>query len=81
MDIIIFLQFPRQQKQRNTSVWSSKSSLSTGFRYHGGNLHTSTTPSPDSGRIYLFQGTTNNKIQNSHVLLIVVVVLLIFPTS
>ncbi|XP_046673875.1 MAP kinase-activating death domain protein isoform X5 [Homalodisca vitripennis] len=49
--------FPRQQKQRNPSVWSSKSSLSTGFRYHGGNLHnTSTTPSPDSGRIYLFQG-------------------------
>ncbi|XP_054268868.1 MAP kinase-activating death domain protein isoform X4 [Macrosteles quadrilineatus] len=49
--------FPRQQKPRNPSVWSSKSSLSTGFRYHGGNLHnTSTTPSPDSGRIYLFQG-------------------------
>ncbi|XP_063223567.1 MAP kinase-activating death domain protein isoform X6 [Bacillus rossius redtenbacheri] len=49
--------FPRQQKQRTPSVWSSKSSLSTGFRYHGGNMiNTSTTPSPDTGRTYLFEG-------------------------
>lgn len=49
--------FPRQHKQRTPSVWSSKSSLSAGFRYHGGNLHnTSTTPSPESGRTYLFEG-------------------------
>ncbi|XP_039280575.1 MAP kinase-activating death domain protein isoform X3 [Nilaparvata lugens] len=49
--------FPRQPKQRNPSVWSSKSSLSAGFRYHGGNIHnTSTTPSPDSGRTYIFEG-------------------------
>uniref|UniRef100_T1JDW8 MAP kinase-activating death domain protein n=1 Tax=Strigamia maritima TaxID=126957 RepID=T1JDW8_STRMM len=48
--------FPRQQK-RGPSVWSSKSSLSTGFRYHGGNMiNTSTTPSPDTGRTYLFEG-------------------------
>lgn len=38
-------------------MWSSKSSLSTGFRYHGGNIvNTSPTPSPDSGRTYLFEG-------------------------
>ncbi|XP_064080691.1 MAP kinase-activating death domain protein-like [Macrobrachium nipponense] len=38
-------------------MWSSKSSLSTGFRYHAGNMiPTSTTPSPDSGRTYLFEG-------------------------
>ncbi|XP_049779283.1 MAP kinase-activating death domain protein [Schistocerca cancellata] len=49
--------FPRQAKQRTPSVWSSKSSLSTGFRYHGGNMiNTSTTPSPDTGRTYLFEG-------------------------
>ncbi|KAG8235675.1 hypothetical protein J437_LFUL015733 [Ladona fulva] len=48
--------FPRQAK-RAPSVWSSKSSLSTGFRYHGGNMiNTSTTPSPDTGRTYLFEG-------------------------
>ncbi|KAK6619571.1 hypothetical protein RUM43_012328 [Polyplax serrata] len=49
--------FSRQQKQRNSSVWSSKSSLSTGFRYHGGNIiNTSGSPSPDGGRTYLFEG-------------------------
>ncbi|XP_071452693.1 MAP kinase-activating death domain protein isoform X9 [Hetaerina americana] len=43
--------------KRTPSVWSSKSSLSTGFRYHGGNMiNTSTTPSPDTGRTYLFEG-------------------------
>ncbi|XP_033216295.1 MAP kinase-activating death domain protein [Belonocnema kinseyi] len=48
--------FPRQ-KQRTASVWSSKSSLSTGFRYHGGNLvPTTTTPSPEAARTYLFEG-------------------------
>nr|CAD7399883.1 unnamed protein product [Timema poppensis] len=50
-------EFPRQPKQRGPSVWSSKSSLSTGFRYHGGNMiNTSTTPSPDTTRTYLFEG-------------------------
>jgi len=49
--------FPRQAKQRTPSVWSSKSSLSTGFRYHGGSMiNTATTPSPDTGRTYLFEG-------------------------
>ncbi|XP_066959628.1 MAP kinase-activating death domain protein isoform X7 [Macrobrachium rosenbergii] len=48
--------FPRGSK-RTSSMWSSKSSLSTGFRYHAGNMiPTSTTPSPDSGRTYLFEG-------------------------
>ncbi|KAG1661539.1 MAP kinase-activating death domain protein [Nymphon striatum] len=47
---------PRPQK-RTPSVWSSKSSLSTGFRYHGGNMiNTSSTPSPETGRTYLFEG-------------------------
>ncbi|XP_012260383.2 MAP kinase-activating death domain protein isoform X8 [Athalia rosae] len=49
--------FPRQGKQRTASVWSSKSSLSTGFRYHGGSLvPTVTTPSPEAARTYLFEG-------------------------
>ncbi|XP_018048573.1 PREDICTED: MAP kinase-activating death domain protein isoform X1 [Atta colombica] len=49
--------FPRQGKQRSGSVWSSKSSLSTGFRYHGGSLiPTTTLPSPETARTYLFEG-------------------------
>ncbi|KYQ46314.1 MAP kinase-activating death domain protein [Trachymyrmex zeteki] len=35
----------------------SKSSLSTGFRYHGGSLiPTTTLPSPETARTYLFEG-------------------------
>ncbi|XP_014484935.1 PREDICTED: MAP kinase-activating death domain protein isoform X5 [Dinoponera quadriceps] len=50
-------EFPRQGKQRSGSVWSSKSSLSTGFRYHGGSLiPTTTQPSPEAARTYLFEG-------------------------
>nr|XP_014294410.1 MAP kinase-activating death domain protein isoform X5 [Halyomorpha halys] len=48
--------FPQRSKLRTPSVWSSKSSLSTGFRYHGGSIVPSTTPSPESGRTYLFEG-------------------------
>ncbi|KAH0952986.1 hypothetical protein HN011_011318, partial [Eciton burchellii] len=49
--------FPRQTKQRSGSIWSSKSSLSTGFRYHGGSLiPTTALPSPESARTYLFEG-------------------------
>ncbi|XP_029171543.1 MAP kinase-activating death domain protein isoform X2 [Nylanderia fulva] len=49
--------FPRQGKQRSGSVWSSKSSLSTGFRYHGGSLiPTTNLPSPEAARTYLFEG-------------------------
>nr|CAD7427459.1 unnamed protein product [Timema monikensis] len=56
--------FPRQPKQRGPSVWSSKSSLSTGFRYHGGNMiNTSTTPSPDTTRTYLFEDTLWDQMQ------------------
>ncbi|KAJ8942573.1 hypothetical protein NQ318_010381 [Aromia moschata] len=51
------LQFPKLPKQRTSSVWSSKSSLSTGFRYHGGHIvNTTTSPSPDAIRTYLFEG-------------------------
>ncbi|KAK9877674.1 hypothetical protein WA026_019345 [Henosepilachna vigintioctopunctata] len=50
------LQFPKGNKQRTSSVWSSKSSLSTGFRYHGGHIvNTVTSPSPESARTYLFE--------------------------
>ncbi|CAH0560900.1 unnamed protein product [Brassicogethes aeneus] len=50
------LQFPKS-KQRTSSVWSSKSSLSTGFRYHAGQMvNTVTSPSPDAPRTYLFEG-------------------------
>ncbi|XP_017753850.1 PREDICTED: MAP kinase-activating death domain protein isoform X2 [Eufriesea mexicana] len=49
--------FSRQPKQRTGSVWSSKSSLSTGFRYHGGSLvPTTAAPSPEAARTYLFEG-------------------------
>lgn len=48
--------FPQRSKLRTPSVWSSKSSLSAGFRYHGGSIVPSTTPSPESGRTYLFEG-------------------------
>ncbi|XP_061941465.1 MAP kinase-activating death domain protein isoform X3 [Apis cerana] len=49
--------FSRQPKPRTGSVWSSKSSLSTGFRYHGGSLvPTTTAPSPEAARTYLFEG-------------------------
>lgn len=38
-------------------MWSSKSSLSTGFRYHGGHIvNTATSPSPEAARTYLFEG-------------------------
>nr|XP_023015235.1 MAP kinase-activating death domain protein [Leptinotarsa decemlineata] len=51
------LQFAKSPKQRTSSVWSSKSSLSTGFRYHGGHIvNTVTSPSPDALRSYLFEG-------------------------
>lgn len=53
---VFCVQFPNQKKLRTPSVWSSKSSLSAGFRYHGGSIVPSTTPSPESGRTYLFEG-------------------------
>lgn len=38
-------------------MWSGKSTLSAGFRYTGGHLiNTSSSPSPDSPRVYLFEG-------------------------
>ncbi|KAL4104662.1 hypothetical protein QTP88_019944 [Uroleucon formosanum] len=50
--------FKGTNKNRTQSIWSSKSSLSAGFRYHGGNLlnTASGSPSPESGRTYLFEG-------------------------
>lgn len=50
--------FKSTNKNRTQSIWSSKSSLSAGFRYHGGNLlnTASGSPSPESGRTYLFEG-------------------------
>ncbi|XP_064600002.1 MAP kinase-activating death domain protein-like isoform X3 [Liolophura sinensis] len=45
------------QRNRSSSIWSSKSNLSTGFRYHEGKmLNTSPLPSPDTGKTYLFEG-------------------------
>ncbi|XP_045480868.1 MAP kinase-activating death domain protein isoform X3 [Harmonia axyridis] len=50
------LQYPKTNKTRTSSVWSSKSSLSTGFRYHGGQIvNTVTSPSPETARTYLFE--------------------------
>ncbi|XP_037919112.1 MAP kinase-activating death domain protein isoform X4 [Hermetia illucens] len=47
----------KDTKARSGSLWSGKSALSAGFRYTGGHLiTTSTSPSPDSPRVYLFEG-------------------------
>ncbi|KAL1509726.1 hypothetical protein ABEB36_004421 [Hypothenemus hampei] len=59
------LQFPKLPKQRTSSVWSSKSSLSTGFRYHGGHIiNTVTSPSPDTMRTYVFEGLVGKERSN-----------------
>lgn len=44
-------------KNRSGSIFGGKSSLSAGFRYTGGHLiNTSTSPSPDTPRVYIFEG-------------------------
>ncbi|CAG0917906.1 unnamed protein product [Notodromas monacha] len=68
----LFLNFPRNLPSaastgKRSSVWSSKSSLSTGFRYHGGSIiSTATTPSPETGRIYVFQGLLKERCNLWH---------------
>lgn len=44
--------------KRSPSVWSSKSALAAGLRYHAGSLiPTGSSPtSPESGRMYIFEG-------------------------
>ena len=46
------------KRSRSPSVWSNKSSLSAGFRYHEGKvISTSPAPhSPDTGRMFIFEG-------------------------
>ena len=40
----------------NSEIWSVKSSLSSGYRYRSGTImSTVTTPSPDTGRYYMFE--------------------------
>ncbi|XP_023229824.1 MAP kinase-activating death domain protein-like isoform X3 [Centruroides sculpturatus] len=49
--------FLAARQKRTPSVWSSKSSLSAGFRYHGGSMiNTSSNPGPECRRTYLFEG-------------------------
>ncbi|KAG8190369.1 hypothetical protein JTE90_022014 [Oedothorax gibbosus] len=49
--------FLNNRQKRIPSIWSSKSSLSTGFRYHGGNIiSTSSHPLNEPTRVYLFEG-------------------------
>lgn len=63
--LLFYFQFIKPQKQRNSSVWSSKSSISAGFRYHGGSIiNTSGSPSPDGGRTYLFEGLIGKERSN-----------------
>lgn len=46
----------KQSASRSSSIWSGKSTLSAGFRYTGGHLiNTSSSPSPDAPRVYLFE--------------------------
>nr|CAH0111902.1 unnamed protein product [Daphnia galeata] len=43
--------------RQNVAGWSSKSSITTGYRYHAGNMVTTAgTPSPESVRMYIFEG-------------------------
>ncbi|XP_016952490.1 MAP kinase-activating death domain protein isoform X7 [Drosophila biarmipes] len=47
----------KDSKKSSGNLWSGKSTLSAGFRYTGGHLiNTSSSPSPDSPRVYLFEG-------------------------
>ncbi|XP_041452133.1 MAP kinase-activating death domain protein isoform X2 [Drosophila obscura] len=47
----------KDSKKSGGNLWSGKSTLSAGFRYTGGHLiNTSSSPSPDSPRVYLFEG-------------------------
>lgn len=47
----------KDAKNRSGSIFSGKSSLSAGFRYTGGHLiNTSTSPSPEQSRQYIFEG-------------------------
>lgn len=49
--------------KRSPSVWSSKSALAAGLRYHAGSLiPTGSSPtSPESGRMYLFEGLLKDR--------------------
>lgn len=45
------------RRSRSSSIWSNKSNLSAGFRYHDGKMiNTSPLPSPETGKTYLFEG-------------------------
>ncbi|XP_058985761.1 MAP kinase-activating death domain protein-like isoform X1 [Musca domestica] len=47
----------KDSKRSSGNMWTGKSTLSAGFRYTGGHLiNTSSSPSPDSPRVYLFEG-------------------------
>ncbi|XP_067637993.1 MAP kinase-activating death domain protein isoform X3 [Eurosta solidaginis] len=47
----------KDSKRSSGNIWSGKSTLSAGFRYTGGHLiNTSSSPSPESPRVYLFEG-------------------------
>ncbi|XP_037938149.1 MAP kinase-activating death domain protein isoform X8 [Teleopsis dalmanni] len=47
----------KDSKRSSGNLWSGKSTLSAGFRYTGGHLiNTSSSPSPDSPRVYVFEG-------------------------
>ncbi|XP_021954472.1 MAP kinase-activating death domain protein isoform X3 [Folsomia candida] len=49
--------------KRSPSVWSSKSALAAGLRYHAGSLiPTGSSPtSPENGRMYLFEGLVRER--------------------
>lgn len=54
---IFIFQFLNNRQKRTPSIWSSKSSISAGFRYHGGSLvNTSSNPVNEPTRTYLFEG-------------------------
>ncbi|XP_055951313.1 MAP kinase-activating death domain protein-like isoform X2 [Argiope bruennichi] len=48
--------FLNNRQKRTPSIWSSKSSLSTGFRYHGGSIVSTSNPVNEPTRVYLFEG-------------------------
>lgn len=48
--------FLMSRQKRTSSIWSTKSSLSAGFRYGGGIIPGASHPSPEASRVYVYEG-------------------------
>lgn len=58
---------PKESKSRSSSIFSGKSKLSFGFRCTGGQLiNSSSSPSPDAPRVYLYEGLLGKERYVTH---------------